>query len=205
MLDLIIVRHGQSVADIEERMEGRADFPLTNLGKKQAEKLACWLKQNILFDYIISSPLKRASETSDIVSKICFKEVTYDERLMEWNNGLIAGLLKSEAHEKYPIPKGGRKYFQRIFEGESTIDFRTRAEEFIAEILDKYNSDKDDRRILIITHGGTANMIIHSFLNLPIKNDITICSDDTGVHILRAKGNERIIVCLNGKEHLKIE
>jgi 2,3-bisphosphoglycerate-dependent phosphoglycerate mutase len=172
------------------------------LGKEQAEKLAYWLKQNILFDCIISSPLKRASETSEIVSKICIKEISYDERLMEWNNGLIAGLLRSEADEKYPIPKGGRKYFQKIFEAESTIDFRARAEEFIAEILDKYDSDKNDRKILIITHGGTINMIIHSFLNMPIKNNIRICSGDTGVHILRVKGNDRIIVSLNGNEHL---
>ncbi|MGV8981611.1 histidine phosphatase family protein [Clostridium sp.] len=103
MLDLIIVRHGQSVADIEERMEGRADFPLTNLGKEQAKKLAHWLKDNAPFDYIISSPLKRASETSEIINTICNVDITYDERLMEWNNGVLAGLLRSEAHEKYPI------------------------------------------------------------------------------------------------------
>jgi len=203
MLDLIIVRHGQSVADIEGRMEGRANFPLTDLGKEQAEKLAYWLKQKETFDYIISSPLKRASETAQIIGRVCSKEITYDVRLMEWNNGLIAGLLKSEANEKYPIPKGGRKYFQRIFEGESLIDFRARAEEFTAELLDKYAIAKEDRRIVIITHGGTINMIIHSFLNMPIKNNITVSSGDTGVHVLRIKREDRIIVSLNVNKHLE--
>lgn len=202
MLDLIIVRHGQSVADIEERIEGRADFPLTNLGKEQSEKLACWLKQNIIFDCIISSPLKRASETSEIISKICLKDITYDERLMEWNNGVIAGLLISEANIKYPIPDGGRKYFQRITGGESIIDFRARIEEFIAELLNKYACSKDDKKILIVTHGGAINMIFHSFLNLPIKNEVSICSGDTSVHILRAIGDKRNIISVNRNEHL---
>lgn len=202
MLDLIIARHGQTVADIENRMEGRADFPLTYLGEEQAEKLAYWLRENILLDFIISSPLKRASQTSNIISNICSREIIYDERLMEWNNGKLAGLLKSEADEKYPMPKGGRKYFQKMYEVESIIDFRARAEEFIAEILDKYDSDKEERRILIISHGGTINMLIQSFLNMPIKNSIRICSGDTGVHMLRVKDKDRIIMSLNGNEHL---
>lgn len=44
MLELIIVRHGQSVADIEERMEGRADFLLTNLGKKTGRETGLLVK-----------------------------------------------------------------------------------------------------------------------------------------------------------------
>lgn len=202
MLDLIIARHGQSTADVENRMEGRADFSLTDLGREQAQKLAQWLKQNTEFDSIISSPLKRASETSEIISSICSKEIMYDERLMEWNNGLIAGLLRCEADKKYPLPKGGRKYFQRICEGESAIDFRARVEEFTAELLDKYSNE--DAKILIVTHGGTINMIIKSFLNLPMNNNISICSGDTSVHILRAKENKRIIVRLNSSEHLRV-
>jgi 2,3-bisphosphoglycerate-dependent phosphoglycerate mutase len=221
MLELIIARHGQSVADIEKRHEGRADFPLTDLGKEQAEKLAHWLKDKVTFDYIISSPLKRAAETSEIVSKTCGKEVFYDERLMEWNNGVLAGLLRSEAEEKYPIPEGGRKYFQRIPEGESIIDFRARVEEFFAELLDRTGSGSESRsrsrsgsenrneningdsRILIIAHGGTIDMLFQSFLGLPVKNDIVNCSGDTGVHIWRVNGENRTIIMSNGNAHLR--
>ena len=215
MIELIIARHGQSVADIEKRHEGRADFPLTNLGKEQAEKLAHWLKAKVAFDYIISSPLKRAAETSEIVSKTCGKEVFYDERLMEWNNGVLAGLLRSEAQEKYPIPEGGRKYFQKIPEGESVIDFRARIEEFFAELLDRTEGGSGigngnvkvnvnvNSRILLIAHGGTINMLFQSFLGLPVKNDIAICSGDTSVHIWRVNGESRTIIMSNGNAHLR--
>lgn len=43
MLELLVVRHGQSIADIENRFEGRADFELTNLGIKQANQAASWI------------------------------------------------------------------------------------------------------------------------------------------------------------------
>ncbi|MGV8981610.1 histidine phosphatase family protein [Clostridium sp.] len=83
------------------------------------------------------------------------------------------------------------------------IDFRTRGEEFTAELIDKYFSEKDDKRILIVAHGGIINMILQSFLSLPIKNDINISSGDTGVHRLRLIGDKRVVVSLNGNEHLK--
>ncbi len=77
MLELIIVRHGQSVADIERRYEGRADFPLTDLGREQATKLASWLNQKYPPNFILSSPLKRTSETAEIISSEVNIEVKY--------------------------------------------------------------------------------------------------------------------------------
>ena len=114
MLELMIVRHGQSVADIENRYEGRADFPLTSLGYEQAVKLALWIKDKYPPDFIVSSPLKRTSETAEIISKEVNIEVKYDNDLMELDSGLLAGLLKSEADIKFPIPEGGRKAHEAI-------------------------------------------------------------------------------------------
>jgi 2,3-bisphosphoglycerate-dependent phosphoglycerate mutase len=202
MLELIVVRHGQSVADIENRLEGRANFSLTDVGRVQAEKLGYWLNNNMNFDYIISSPLKRAFETSQIVSSICNKEIICDERLMEWNNGVLAGLLRTEALKKYPVPVGGRKYFQRISQGESLIDLRARTEEFLAELMDTSADRKSENRILIVAHGGLINMLFQSFLNLPIKNEVSIHTGDTGVHIWRISEGKKEIIMLNGKEHL---
>ena len=42
-MEILIVRHGQSIADIENRYEGRADFELTELGCKQAKSLSKWI------------------------------------------------------------------------------------------------------------------------------------------------------------------
>ena len=125
-MDLLIIRHGQSEADILGVIEGRANFSLTELGHKQAEAMAKWIKEHYSINKIYASPLKRAKQTAEHISLLCGIEVQYDDDLMEWNNGLIAGLSLKEANEKYPEPK---KYpHTRVYEQESQIDFRSRIE-----------------------------------------------------------------------------
>lgn len=205
MVELVIVRHGQSVADIEDRHEGRADFPLTDLGREQAEKLSEWLKERYNFDMIIASPLKRAKETAEIISSKMNRTIILNDDLMEWNNGVLAGLLREEAKRKYPVPEGGRKYFQSVEKGESLIDFRSRAEHFLASLLHSIKDVEDKTTICIVAHGGVITMLYRSFLNLPIDTNIWLASGDTGFHLWRIDGERKVIVFSNKQEHLHIK
>jgi len=203
MLEILIVRHGQSVADIEERHEGRADFPLTELGREQAAKVASWIAEKYPPEIMLSSTLRRASETAEAIAKKIGINVLYDEDLMEMNNGVLAGLLRKEAAEKYPIPEGGRKDHEAIEGGESMIEFRARAERFWSKFINRYYEEGVDKRICIVSHGGMINMLFRSFLNLPISADVWIGTGDTGVSIWRVKGDTRAVVFSNYQEHLK--
>ncbi len=194
MIELIIVRHGQSIADIENRHEGKADFPLTDLGRKQAKNVSKFLKERYIFDEIYSSPLKRASETAEIIGKGFNQNIVYDDNLREWDNGVIAGLLRKEANILYPEPKGGRKYFQKIEEGESLLDLRCRAEYFLANLLEYLQKEDKDKRVCIVSHGKMISMLYRSFLGLPLDCDIWLDTGDTGVHIWRIVNNKKIIV-----------
>ncbi|QAA30931.1 histidine phosphatase family protein [Clostridium manihotivorum] len=202
MIDLVVVRHGQSGADLENKHEGRADFQLTTLGVQQAEKAAKWLKDKITFDYIFSSPLKRASVTAEIIAQRFNIKVLYDDLLMEYNNGVLAGLDREDAERLYPLPKGGRKYYDRIEAGESAIELRARAEEFLARLIDALSETQEDKRVLIVAHGGIINMLFNSFLNLPISSNVIVNTGDTGIHFWRIRGKERIILKSNIQEHL---
>ncbi|MFA5524942.1 MAG: histidine phosphatase family protein [Tissierellales bacterium] len=204
MIELLLVRHGQSVADIEGRHEGRADFPLTDLGREQAEKLSEWLKERYSFDMIIASPLKRAKETAEIIGSKMNHSVIFNDDLMEWNNGVLAGLLREEAKRKYPVPEGGRKYFQSVEKGESLIDFRGRAEHFLASLLHSIKDVEEKTKICIVAHGGIITMLYRSFLNLPIDTNIWLASGDTGIHLWRIDGDRKVIVFSNKQEHLHI-
>ena len=117
---------------------------------------------------------------------------------MEWNNGLIAGLTLEEANIKYPEQK---KYpHTRIYEQESYIDFRMRAESILSKIV---NENKEDEIIVIISHGGMINMLFRSFIESSMNNKISIKNSDTGIHHWRInKGNKEIIFC-NSNEHTK--
>lgn len=200
-MEILVVRHGQSIADIENRHEGRADFQLTELGLRQAESVAKWIKENYKLDVILSSPLKRASKTAEYISCETGADISFDHALMEWDNGLLAGLHREEAQKRFPLPEGGRKPHDELAESESYINFRARAEMFWSRLLQEYEH-KEDSRICIVSHGGMINMLFRSFMQLPVNTDSWISTGDTGVHLWKVQGRERGIVYLNRQDHL---
>ncbi|MCH4886281.1 histidine phosphatase family protein [Acidaminobacter sp. JC074] len=197
-MNLILIRHGQSEADVLNVLEGRADFPLTDKGILQVKHLCDWIKENERIDVIFSSTLKRASKTAMMLSEATSTELIFKEELMEKDNGLLAGMSRVEADEKYPIPKGGIKYYQTNAGGESRISFRARVETFIAELI----NETDTENICVVAHGGTINMILQVVLNLPIRTDIAFACDDTSIHKVSYVERSPWIEYLNKTEHL---
>ncbi|OZV13772.1 histidine phosphatase family protein [Tissierella sp. P1] len=201
-MEILVVRHGQSIADLEDRHEGRADFELTELGYRQAKCAGKWIKDHYEIDIILSSPLKRAAKTAEFISEETGIDIIFDDELMEWNNGLLAGLYRSEANEKFPIPKGGRKPHDEFAQSESYINFRARAEMFWSKFIYKYEKEENKTRICIVSHGGMINMLFRSFMMLPVNTDSYISTGDAGMHLWKVSGNERRIIFLNKQEHL---
>lgn len=201
-MEILVVRHGQSLADLEDRHEGRADFELTELGCRQAMAAAKWIKDNYEIDMILSSPLKRAAKTAEFISAETGIDIIFDDELMEWNNGLLAGLYRSEANVRFPIPEGGRKPHDEFAESESYINFRARAEMFWSRFIHEYEKDENISRICIVAHGGMINMLFRSFMMLPVNTDTYISTGDTGIHLWKINDSDRRIIFLNKQEHL---
>src|SRR6185369_16506319 len=68
-LEILLVRHGESEGNAQERMQGSSDFPLTERGRTQARALAAWLgSQGLGLQATYASPLRRAWETAEILS-----------------------------------------------------------------------------------------------------------------------------------------
>lgn len=201
-MEVLLIRHGQSLADLEDRHEGRADYPLTEIGHSQAKKLSRWLFEKYDIDLIISSPLIRARRTAEYIEQKTGVELIIEDELMEWNNGLLAGMLRQDAINKFPIPEGGRKNHHELAESESYINFRGRAEMFWSRFLDEYVNDNKYKRICIVSHGGMINMLFRSIMNLPMNTNINISSGDTGIHLIDIKQNSIRILFTNKQEHL---
>lgn len=102
---LILLRHGESQWNLENKFTGWTDVPLTSKGKKEAKFAAYQIKDlSIPIDNIYTSILCRATKTSSIVSKIVgFPEdkIIFDWRLNERHYGDLQGLNKSETAKKY--------------------------------------------------------------------------------------------------------
>ncbi|HOO34171.1 MAG TPA: histidine phosphatase family protein [Thermotogota bacterium] len=201
-MDILLIRHGQSTADLEDRHEGRADFELTELGRKQGLALGKWIKNNYRIDEILSSTLKRAAATAEYISGVTAVKVDYRDELMEWDNGLLAGLYREEAERLFPLPPEGRLPHDEYAGTESMINFRARAEIFLSRFMNGHNRDSTEKKICIISHGGMINMIMRSFLRLPVDSNTSFITGDTGVHLLRIKDDKRVVVYLNRQDHL---
>lgn len=197
-MKILIIRHGQSEADLLKVHEGRADFPLTERGIQQAQLMADWVENKCKPEIIWSSPLIRAKQTAEILSEKVDCKIKYDSDLMEWNNGVLAGMSKEEARKKYPEPVNGHRPHESVERGESAIAFRMRAE----LMLSKIRSESDAYCTLaVVSHGGMISRMIHSFMGLPVSNDYMIRTCDTGIHLLEYRDEKRVIHFLNRTIH----
>lgn len=197
-MELLIIRHGQSEADLLGVHEGRADFPLTEQGISQATKMAKKVAKGYAPSIILASPLKRASKTAQILQKEVGCELQYFDDLMEYNNGVLAGMDREEAAIKYPLPAGGRPAHIAIEGGESELDFRYRAEKMLQIILSEY---AQFNRVAIISHGGFISHFIQALLQ-DGSHKLVIATGDTGMHLITIKNDMKVVRFLNNQSHL---
>lgn len=203
MLELVLIRHGQSTGDAEERLEGWLDFPLTPRGRRQAQLAAEWLAVHLPVDQIISSPLKRAAETAEIIAEhLPLAALRFDNDLMSYNTGELAGLSKIEAMQRNP-PRHGDWYLphEPAPGGESLITFRSRAEGFFSKLL--LDTGREGR-VGLVTHGNMISMLFRCFINVPVLTEVRLVVDFGSIHLLQIDGRKRRIVFLNRSEYLDV-
>jgi broad specificity phosphatase PhoE len=160
-MNLVVVRHGQTDWNVEERYQGQLDVPLNATGRSQAEALKCNLA-GIDFDAAYSSPLSRAFETAQIIANEL--EIVADGRLSEIHHGAWQGQTKLEIAERWPdewerwsreplhfTPPGG----------ESMARVRTRVEDFLTSIRGS--------NVLCVSHG----IVIQTLLSI-LKHDACV-------------------------------
>ena len=168
IMNIFLVRHGD---DDEQYRGGWSSLPLTQLGIEKVKKLADFFsneQEDIKIDRIISSDLKRAKMTADIINEKLNVKIKYDERLRENNNGILAGMLNEEAIKKFPnMYFSILEYDERIPEGESPKEFYERIKEAFFSIV---NENNDVENLMLVTHAGVINIIYHIISNIEWSN-----------------------------------
>ena len=105
MIKLVLVRHGQSIWNLENRFTGWTDVPLSDQGVKEAQEAGMVLKEKgFTFDLAFTSVLKRAEDTLDYILKemdLSDIEIRHSWRLNERHYGALQGLNKDDTKKKY--------------------------------------------------------------------------------------------------------
>lgn len=198
-MKLLVIRHGESEADLLDVHEGRADFALTERGHRQAEAMANYIADNYNISQIYASTLTRAKQTAQHLSDKTGIPIVFNEDLMEFNNGLLAGLPRAVVREKYPeIPD--LPVDKAVYGQESQVEFRQRAENALAKII---SESQPDEIIAVVSHGGMINQLYRSFFSMPVNCIYFFNTADTGIHIWSLTDRERRVIKANFDEHTK--
>ncbi len=159
-MQLFFIRHGETTSDIEDRYGGDYDDHLTEKGIEQSKTLATTLT-NKGIEVVYASSLIRAQETAEYISNKNHAQVVVESDLRERNQyGILSGMYKTEAKEKYPKEVELLKDRYYTMEGaESYEDFRKR----FSAIFERIVSAHDDS-IAIVTHGGAFRVLFRDLL-----------------------------------------
>ncbi len=160
---LVLVRHGQSQWNLENRFTGWVDVSITALGVEEAHRAGRELK-GISFDVAFTSELKRAQETLDILlAELGSPDIPVykDQALNERHYGELQGLNKAETAKKYgeaQVHIWRRSYDVKPPGGESLKDTAERTlPYFRAKILPVAQSGKN---VLVAAHGNSLRAIV---------------------------------------------
>ena len=155
------VRHGETDLNYPvRRMQGISDYDLNSNGIKQAEAIRNKLAEED-FDIIISSPLKRAKHTAEIINEFKKLDIILDDRIIERNYGQLEGQLfnKDYCNLDYDFESIG---------GESINTYKARLKDFIFEIAGTAEVDGESYfvgRWRWLTQNGNSSLLTEFVLN----------------------------------------
>lgn len=160
MLKIYLTRHGQNEDNAKGILNGHRDLPLTAIGLRQAEELACGIKKSGLnFDAVYTSPLIRASRTAEVVcEKLGLPAPTVLDLLIERDFGVMTGQLAIDIERLCGpdiVKTGTITYFLSPPGAETFTVLVERASKVLAKIRSRYFCGN----ILLVTHGDFGKMI----------------------------------------------
>lgn len=178
MLTIYLLRHGETDFNSQNnRYCGRTDIPVNAKGRSQAEAVRRQL-EGVTFTGVFSSPLLRAYETAQIVSR---REVTKDDRLIEVDFGLWEGKTRGQFIEEHrgswekwsADPSANRAGIN----GETGQEIVHRVDAFFEELLNTYR----EGTFLVVAHNGVNRLFMAHKLGMPLANYRRIVQQNSSV------------------------
>lgn len=160
---LVLVRHGQSQWNLENRFTGWIDVPLSEAGEEEARKAGELLK-GYRFDRAFTSALVRAQETLRIILDVIGTPdvpIERDQALNERHYGDLQGLNKAETAAKFgeeQVHLWRRSFDVNPPNGESLKDTRDRVLPYYREKIEPLL--KDGKRVLVVAHGNSLRALV---------------------------------------------
>ncbi len=197
---LILVRHGETEWNRQQRCQGSSDIPLNENGRSQAKKLAEFLESENI-DAIFSSGLKRARETAREIAKHHKLQIRVDENFNEMDQGDFEGVHFSEIREKHSdklkVWTENPEHFC-IPGGESMFEVQQRAMKALMELQKKWQHS----RVMVVSHNLTIVTLLCRFKGMPMLRFREFQIDETSRTVVICDDRKYTVSLLNDTSHL---
>ncbi len=200
---ILLVRHGETEWNRIRRFQGKADIPLNQQGRVQAQALALALKDEPL-TAIFSSPLMRAKETAELIKRFHPLVPLYeDEGLIEMDLGELDGMEASKWRSRYPeLVEAWRRRpgSMRMPGGENLQEVQTRAINAMERIANLCPSGSS---LLICSHNFVNRTVLCFVLGVSLDRFRDVQQDPAALNVLCRKGEQWVAELVNDVSHLK--
>ena len=201
-MHLLLIRHGESTGNSAQRFEGLKDGPLTEVGQAQARALAQGLRRGYDIQAVYASPLLRARQTAEIAAETLGLPLVCDERLKEYDCGLITGMSLAEVAQTYPeVARGFREsVWHTPIPGEEGIElFQQRILLAVHDIVSRHAADDT---IAIVAHYVVFAAYLGGLLELDPRKRPPWVLDNASLTIVELGGLRPRLVVVNETCHL---
>ncbi len=202
MARFLLVRHGESVWNGERRIQGNQDPPLSARGRRQAELLARRVRAHLPGAVAVyASPLRRATETAEIVRAAMGLPVFPDPGLREMCLGEWEGMTVPEIQAAFPGTYEAWLADPLVHPapgGERLEAFGRR----VAEAVERARAAQPWQDVILVAHGGPIKAILCHVLGLEIRSLFRIKQDNTAVSLVEVDDAARRVVLVNDTCHL---
>lgn len=197
-MQLILIRHGETLWNKEKRVQGTSDIELSEAGILQARKLALSLKDSAI-GAIHASPLKRAQQTAEIINAFHGRKIEIHPELIEMDMGDFEGLSFREimARESEFLTRWiADPASVRMPCGETLLELQDRACTAIQRIVDREDN------ALVVSHNFTIAVILCHLRNISLSEFRSTCVDNASKTLIRITNGEAQIELMNDRSYL---
>ncbi|HEY8863366.1 MAG TPA: histidine phosphatase family protein [Candidatus Dormibacteraeota bacterium] len=198
---MLLVRHGESTWNVEHRIQGQLDPPLSEQGRRQAERVGRRLAGRRLVGFY-SSDLKRAFETAQAIEAATGLEAEPTPGLREIYLGEWEGLHSEEVAQRYPDVWAKWSYeggdWDIVPGGEGASAFAIR----VAAALDAIFEHHEHGDVLVVTHGGVIQMMLNRVVGRTSHGLFLFKIQNASITVIEKRRGRLIIGGVNDTSHL---
>lgn len=200
MVELLLIRHGETAWNLERRLQGNVDIPLNATGLQQARALASAL-ENEKLDAIISSDLQRAIQTANALAASRHLTCVIDPQWRERSFGGFEGQLIDTLEQRFPAEYAAWRSYQvdspfpmnpdTNTSGETVRQFHQRVAGAMLKLAQQYQGQK----VAVVAHGGVLECAWRIAHRLPLNAAREAVMKNASINrfVLRLENNEAVL------------